>query len=233
MQSPVQVFIGYDTDVQNIFHVLSSSLIRYSSLPISITPLKLDTFKDFYSRPKDGQSSTQFSFSRFLVPYLSDYKGFSIFMDNDMVFTSDIKELVDLYDPKYAVQVVKHDYTPKTKTKFLGHVQHSYPRKNWSSLIIFNNEKCRALTPEVVQNQTGAFLHRFEWLDNDELIGELPSKWNFLAGEYEQPEETPGLIHYTIGGPYFKDFRDCDYAKEWVEEYKYMNSNKEGFVFFD
>jgi hypothetical protein len=223
----LRIFIGYDSNVQNIFHVLSSSIIRHSSIPVTIIPLKLNTFKEFYNRKIDAQSSTEFSFSRFLVPYLSNYEGMSIFMDNDMIVTRDIKELADLYNPQYAVQVVKHDYTPKDKIKFLGKEQFNYHRKNWSSVIIFNNTKCKILTPEVVEQQTGAYLHRFQWLD-DNLVGTLPLEWNFLVDEYEKPKHLPALLHYTVGGPYFKDYQNCDYAHEWRQEFAYMNSTKEG-----
>ena len=232
MTSVSRIFTGYDNNVQVIYNVLTSSIIRRTSIPVSFTPLQLHALGAFFKRGRDPLGSTEFSISRFLVPYLSNYEGFSIFMDNDIIVTRDIKGLVDLYDPQYAIQVVKHDYTPQEGRKFLGEKQFVYEKKNWSSVIIFNNAKCKALTPSVVETATGKFLHQFKWLESDDLIGELPLEWNFLVDEYEKPDELPALLHYTLGGPYFRATRHCDYADEWIEEFDYMNSTMEGSVNF-
>lgn len=219
----LNIFIGYDSNEIVAYHTLCNSIIRRASVPVSITPLAKDTLTSIFNRDKNSISSTEFSFSRFLVPYLSDYKGISVFMDCDMIVTRDIKELFDCFDDKYAVQVVKHDYTPKTEKKFLNQVQTKYEKKNWSSVMLFNNPLCKKLTPEIVQNESGLYLHQFKWLDGDHLIGEIPSEWNFLVGEYEMPNQTPALIHYTLGGPYFDDYMNCDYADLWLSEFEICN----------
>jgi hypothetical protein len=134
-----------------------------------------------------------------------------------MLMTVDIDELMRFADELYALRVVKHDYAPKSDTKFFNQTQSKYRRKNWSIVMLFNNARCKALTPEVVNSETGLFLHQFVWLEDD-YIGELPGEWNFLVGEYEKPAETPKLIHYTLGGPYVDGHEDCDYADHWFAE---------------
>jgi len=116
---------------------------------------------------------------------------------------------------------VKHDYTPSSERKFLDQIQTVYPKKNWSSVMLFNNAKCTPLTPEVVQHEDGLFLHQFQWLESEELIGELPHKWNFLVGEEEKLDngKLPNLIHYTLGGPYFDEYSNCDYQEIWKKYY--------------
>ena len=120
-----------------------------------------------------------------------------------------------------AVLVCKHDYVPRTERKFLDQVQTKYPRKNWSSVMLFNNARCRALTPEYVNKASGLDLHRFNWLKDGE-IGDIPLEWNWLVGEYDHKPAVK-IVHYTLGGPYFDDYRDCDYAEEWREEHRRLN----------
>jgi hypothetical protein len=178
--------------------------------------------KDIYTRSRGPTESTEFSLTRFLVPALSEVKGWSIYMDCDMLCRADVAELasqIDLQRDK-AVIVCKHDYVPKLGRKFLNQVQTKYPRKNWSSLMIFNNERCRALTPKYVNSASGLDLHRFAWID-DSAIGALPLEWNWLVGEYTY-NPAAKIVHYTIGGPYFDDYRDCDYAEEWFAELESM-----------
>ena len=166
----------------------------------------------------------QITFTRFLVPYLSDYKGWAVFVDCDFVFVDDVKKLFDQADDKYAVMVVKHDYTPKEGLKMDGCKQLPYPRKNWSSTILWNcgHDANKLMTPDVVNNQTGQYLHRFQWL-SDELIGTLRPEWNWLAGWYQEPKDgEPKAIHYTEGGPWFKEYRRCDYHKVWKKYLKEM-----------
>jgi lipopolysaccharide biosynthesis glycosyltransferase len=220
----LKIFIGYDSNEIVAFHTMVSSIIRYSTTPVSIVPLNLEHMKAFYNRAKDSTCSTEFSYSRFLVPFLSGFEGWSLFTDCDMIVTQDITRLFALADDKYAVQVVKHDYVPKNEIKFLGATQFQYPKKNWSSVMLFNNAKCQALQPSVVQNATGKYLHRFEWLENEDLIGTLPPEWNFLVSEYDVPSVTPSLIHYTVGGPYFNEYQDVDYAENWRQEMEFMSS---------
>jgi hypothetical protein len=176
--------------------------------------------KGVYTRPRGPTESTEFSLTRFLVPHLSGHRGWSLFMDCDMLCRADIAELAAYVEraADKAVLVCQHDYVPKTERKFLGQVQTKYPRKNWSSLMLFNNEHCRALAPSYVNSASGLELHRFAWTE-DARIGELPLEWNWLVGEYAH-NPAAKIVHYTLGGPYFDDYRSCDYAEEWFAEFK-------------
>ena len=214
----IKVFIGYDSKEKVAFNVLSYSILKNSTRPVSITPIYLPNIKDNFIRERSGLESTEFSFSRFIVPHLTNYKGWAVFMDCDQLMLGDIAELWRLRDEKYAVQVCKHDYVPRTDTKFLGQVQTKYPKKNWSSFMLMNCDKCTALTPDYVNTATGLQLHQFKWLSDDNLIGDLPLEWNWLAGEYEYKKDVKN-IHYTEGGPWFNEYRDCDYSKEWLDHY--------------
>jgi lipopolysaccharide biosynthesis glycosyltransferase len=171
---------------------------------------------DGFDGQQDGTNA--FIFSRYLVPYLNGFYGAAIFVDGDMHVNCDINELLELFDPDYAVQVVKHDYKTKHGRKYidtpLANDNTDYPRKNWSSVMIFNcaHPANKILTPEFVGDAGGAFLHRFQWLRDDE-IGELPREWNHLVGEYEPAEAK--LYHHTLGTPGFKHYADCESAKDW------------------
>lgn len=217
----VQAFIGYDPREAVAFSVLAYSIHMRASQPVSITPLVLSQLKGIYARERHPLQSTDFSFTRFLTPYLSNYTGWSVFMDCDILVLDDIAKLWALRDERYAVQVVKHQHVPKEETKFLGAKQTKYEKKNWSSVILFNNTKCRALTPAYVNTATGLELHQFKWLGNDDLIGEIPHRWNHLVG-YDTPSRETSLVHYTIGGPYFEEYKDCEYAEEWRQELRHM-----------
>jgi lipopolysaccharide biosynthesis glycosyltransferase len=138
-------------------------------------------------------------------------------MDCDMLVLDDIANLWKLRDDRYAVMAVKHDHVPKETTKFLGEPQSKYEKKNWSSVMLFNNARCRALTSEYVNSATGLELHQFKWLGNDDLIGALPDRWNHLVG-YDPPRKDASLVHFTQGGPYFDDYRNCEYSSEWFAE---------------
>lgn len=219
----LNVYIGYDPNETVAFYTLAHSILRRASVPVAIAPLMRSQLGRLYTRPRGPTESTEFSLTRFLVPALSGFAGWSIFMDCDMLCRADIAGLqgeIDRQSDK-AVLVCKHDYVPKTERKFLGQVQTKYPRKNWSSLMVFNNARCRALSSEYVNSATGLELHRFAWLRDDE-IGELPLEWNWLVEEYPYKADAR-IVHYTLGGPYFDDYRDCDYAQEWIDEAKAMN----------
>src|SRR5207245_2941632 len=209
---------GYDPRESVAFSVLAQSIMRHSSIPVSITPLALSNLKDIYTRQRGPTESTEFAMTRFLVPYLSDYRGFSVFMDCDMLCRVDIADLMAdvARDPANSVWVCKHDYIPKDNHKFLGQIQTAYPRKNWSSLMVFANGGCRVLSPEYVNNAQPLDLHRFNWT-TDDRIGSLPLEWNWLVCEYAKNPYAK-ILHYTNGGPWFEETENCDYADEWRDE---------------
>jgi lipopolysaccharide biosynthesis glycosyltransferase len=213
---PIPVFIGYDPREAIAFHVCANSIIRQASRPVCIVPLALNLFQDYTETHTDG--SNQFIYSRFLVPHLMDYTGWAIFIDGDMIVRGDIAELWDLKDPYHDVMVVKHDYKTRMPVKYLGAKNEDYPRKNWSSVILWNCNSFpnRKLTPEFVQHATGSFLHRFSWLD-DARVGELPKEWNWLPDEYGENLDAK-LLHYTLGTPCFQEFADTPQGSEWHRE---------------
>lgn len=208
------VYIGFDSKEVVAYHVFCQSIQEKSSIPVRFLPIALNNVEGIFTRERNQLQSTEFSFSRFLVPYLSGYEGWSLFADCDMLMRADIAELWELRDDRYAAMCVKHDYVPKVETKFLGQTQTKYEKKNWSSVILFNNAKCRALTPDYVNSATGLQLHQFKWLNSDDDIGALPPEWNWLVNEYERNEDAK-LVHFTDGGPYFDEYKDDDYAEEW------------------
>ncbi len=214
MSIPLKIFIGFDKRETIAFNVLSHSIFSNASRPVSICPLVLDQLREVHTRERHPLQSTDFSFTRFLVPYLSDYQGWSLFMDCDMLVMDDICKLWDQINEKYAIQVVKHDHKPKETTKFLSQPQSAYEKKNWSSVMLFNNAKCRALSPEYVDSASGLELHQFKWLEDDSLIGDLPIEWNYLV-DCGLPETKPANVHYTLGGPYFSEYRKCGFSAEW------------------
>ena len=182
-------------------------------------PIKQDVLRELglYTRAADTGASTAFSLTRFLTPYLAASEDLSIFCDCDFLFTADIRTIVDQLEPDKAVHVVQHEYTPRQAMKMDGHRQVAYPRKNWSSFIVFNgaHPALKSLTPQLVNAATPAFLHRFSWLA-DHAIGSLDRTWNFLVGEYDAPADPPCAIHYTNGGPWFDNCQDVDYADLWL-----------------
>jgi len=215
----INVFIGYDNKERVAYNVLSHSIIQNSTKPVAITPIALNNLKDDFVRERNNLSSTEFSFSRFIIPHLMNYQGWALFMDCDMLMFEDIAELWRMRDDSKAIQVCKHDYTPKTDTKFLGQVQTKYEKKNWSSFMLMNCKKCTTLTPDYVNKASGLELHQFKWLEGDHLIGDLPLEWNWLVGEYEHKEDVKN-VHYTEGGPWFEDYKDVDYSQDWFVNYE-------------
>ena len=213
----MKIFIGWDSREVDAYEVCVKSLLEHSSIPLEIIPLKKNRLKSdgLYQR-KEGAVSTDFAFTRFLVPHLSGYSGWSLFIDCDFLFTKDVSELYNLREEKYAVMCVKHDYTPKNSIKMDGQKQVSYPRKNWSSCVLWNcgHESNKIITPEAVNSESGAYLHRFQWLQDSE-IGDLPLEWNWLEGEYDKPEDPPAVIHFTNGGPWFKECQNVEYSDLW------------------
>jgi hypothetical protein len=224
------IFIGYDSKEPIAYHVLAHSILRRSSLPVSMTPLVLQSLP-MYRRQRTAMESTEFSLTRFLVPYLSGFQGYSLFMDSDMLCLTDLSRFIQdeicwhgdgtpCGTCDRAVWVVPHDYTPKTATKFLGQPQSVYPRKNWSSFMLFNNARCAALTPAYVNALSGLALHRLQWIQ-EEQIGQLPLEYNWLVGEYE-PHRKAKVLHYTLGGPWFPDYVTSAHAQEWFDEKAHM-----------
>ena len=212
----IPVFVGYDPREAIAYHVCANSIIRNASCPVAIVPLALNLFSDYTETHTDG--SNQFIYSRFLVPHLMDYTGRAIFIDGDMIVRGDIAELYNSIHLSEDVAVVKHNYQTRMTTKYLGSKNENYPRKNWSSVIVWNCASFpnRRLTPEFVMQATGAELHRFTWLD-DNRIGELPKEWNWLPDEYG-PNPDAKLLHYTLGTPCFHEFATTPQADEWHRE---------------
>ncbi len=215
--SVIRVYIGHDVREEVALSVLSSSIHRHASRPVSIAPVMISQLGALYRRERHPLQSTAFSFSRFLTPCLSGYEGWSLFTDCDMLMVDDIAKLWAFRDDRYAVMVVKHEHVPRETEKFLGMPQSKYEKKNWSSVMLFNNARCTALTPEYVNTASGLALHQFKWLGDDEVIGALPSRWNHLVG-YDAPRKDAALVHFTLGGPYFTDYANCEYAGAWRAE---------------
>ena len=218
MDEKITIVVGFDQREAIAYHTFTQSIIEKSSLPVFFIPLALNTLNGFKENHKDR--SNDFIYSRFLTPYLNNFEGWAIFADGDMICQSDIRELWDLRDESKALLVVKHDYLTKANRKYLGNINENYPRKNWSSLILWNcaHPKHSILTPNFISNQSGQFLHRFSWLDDSD-IGDLPKEWNWLALEYPI-NNSAKIIHYTLGTPCFKDYRDTDMSDIWLETHK-------------
>ena len=219
----MKVFVGYDTREDIAYQVCKHSILKRQP-NADVRPLKQQELREagWYSRPVDKLASTEFTFTRFLVPELSNFDGWAVFMDCDMILTTDISDLFNQANDQYAVMCVKHDYRIKEGFKMDGQKQTIYPRKNWSSVMLFNcgHPSNRKLNRSLINDPeiNGAYLHRFSWLDDSE-IGSLDHTWNYLAGIYDDIE-LPNIIHYTEGGPWFDnpEYRFCDFHQEWKNE---------------
>jgi len=215
------IYVGWDSREDIAYQVCEHSIKRRAA-DTKVIPLKQNELRErkLYWRDKDKLSSTEFTITRFLVPYLNEYKGWAVFCDCDMVWRVNPQELFDQADETKALFVVKHNYTPKENTKMDDQLQLPYPRKNWSSVILYNCEhpKNKALNLKTVNSAEPKFLHRFGWLDDND-IGELNHAWNWLVGWYKEPEDgAPKVLHYTEGGPWFEQTRNCDYDLVWKQE---------------
>lgn len=210
------MFVGYDPREAVAYHVCANSIIRTASSPVAIIPIALNLFQDYQETHTDG--SNQFIYSRFLVPYLMNFHGRAIFIDGDMIVRSDIVELYESLEIGMDVAVVKHDYQTRMTEKYLGSKNENYPRKNWSSVIVWDCQTYpnKQLTPEFVQKQPGSFLHRFSWIDDDR-IQSLDPVWNWLPDEFG-PNPDAKLLHYTLGTPCFHEFAATPQAEEWHRE---------------
>jgi lipopolysaccharide biosynthesis glycosyltransferase len=214
----IYLIVGFDQREAVAYHTFCQSVIEKSSLPVLFMPLSLHALKGYKESHQDG--SNTFIYSRFLSPYLMGYEGWAIFADGDMVCKTDIAELWDKRDATKAVQVVKHNYQTKAPQKYLGNKNENYPRKNWSSLVLWNcgHPKNKILTPEFIEEHQGSFLHGFSWL-NDSEIGELNMEWNWLAIEYEENTNAK-LIHYTLGTPCWTEYSSTSMSDEWHQALK-------------
>jgi lipopolysaccharide biosynthesis glycosyltransferase len=213
----INLVVGFDQKEAIAYHVFCQSVIEYSTLPIQFIPLKINCRANNIHQ-NDG--SNAFTYSRFLTPYLMGFRGWAIFADGDMVCRDDLAKLWGLRDSTKAVQVVKHDYKTKHSKKYLGNKNEDYPRKNWSSLILWNCEhpKNKLLTPSFIDGKSGSYLHRFSWLD-DEDVGELKSEWNWLAIEFDD-NPSAKIVHYTLGTPCFKEYQSSSMSNYWHDFFK-------------
>jgi hypothetical protein len=232
MADPFRIYIGWDRREPEAYDVAEFSLKRRASIPVSVTPIKLDelTARGLYTRDVDPLASTEFTYSRFLTPALAGFSGWALFCDCDFLWLGDIAGLVPFTREPKAVYCVQHDYQPKETTKMDGAVQTVYPRKNWSSLMLFNcdHPAVRGLTVECVNRESGAYLHRMQWAADDD-IGELPVDWNWLEGWNEKPAQgTPKAVHFTRGGPWFAQWQDVDYGELWRAEYDALRLARRG-----
>ena len=214
MIEPVRIFVGWDEREAVAYHVCCQSIIEHASRPVEIRPLALHLFdREYQETHMDGTNA--FIYSRFLIPWLCQWSGYAIFLDGDMLLRADIADLWKLRRADLGVQCVQHDYRTKYPTKYLGNANRDYPRKNWSSVMLFN---CgfypnRVLTPEYVASKDGSYLHRMGWLA-DEQIGALPAEWNHLTMEFDR-NDMARLLHYTIGIPAFDEYAEQEGADEW------------------
>jgi lipopolysaccharide biosynthesis glycosyltransferase len=211
-----RIFIGWDNGMPDAGNVLAYSLNKHAKRPIDISFLNINELKAKYdfNRKHDPLASTEFTYSRFLIPYICGYEGTAMFLDNDMLAFGDINEIFDLDMTGLALRVVKHQQEVITAIKMDGKAQSWYPRKNWSSMMLMDCSKLRCWTKEVVENQTGAFLHRFETIP-DEQVGEISKTWNVL----DEIKSDTKLWHFTSGGPYHKNYADMPGSGIWYKYY--------------
>jgi lipopolysaccharide biosynthesis glycosyltransferase len=222
LKATAKIFVGYDSREDIAWEVCRHSLQRHGDDDLTVIPIRQQPLRELglYTRAVDSKSSTEFSITRFLTPYLAAQSGWAVFCDCDFLFTVDVRQVFEGLDPSKAVYCVQHDYTPAHTIKMDGKQQAVYPRKNWSSFMVFNcdHPDVQALTPAVINSAEPAYLHRFNWVRDSQAIGALDLDWNFLVGEYPKPQQTPRVLHYTVGGPWFDAWQDCDYADLWLRE---------------
>jgi len=205
----IRLFCGFDPREAIGFHVFVQSVIENTKSKIAIIPL--------YGEQEDGTNA--FTYARFRIPEICGWSGFAIFADaSDMLAVGDVGALWDMRDQRKAVQVVKHDYQTRHPRKYVGTELEAenkdYPRKNWSSLILWNcGHKAHFEHRDLLRGHDGSILHRFSWLD-DEQIGEIPKDWNWLADEYG-PNEQAKILHWTCGIPGFYQYKDAAHSQEW------------------
>jgi hypothetical protein len=211
----LKLFVGFDPREAAVYHTFCQSVIEQTTIPVSFIPLHQKTL--LFDGQQDGTNA--FTYSRYLVPYLCDFKGWAMFCDGDMIVRSDLSELWGLRDSQYAVQVVKHNYKTTEAIKYIDtpmeNANLDYPRKNWSSVMLWNcaHPSNQILCPDFVGEAGGATLHRFKFLEDRE-IGSLDKRWNHLVRE--QPYDAGAkLVHWTLGSPGFEYYSRDDYHNEW------------------
>ena len=225
------VYVGFDPRETDGFAVTRASMRRRMTKPIPVHGLVLPLLKRsglFYrdqekrdgviwDKISDAPCATEFSISRFLVPFLAE-RGWAMFCDSDMLFRTNVCRLFDELTPDKALYCVKHDYQPTETVKMDGQQQTQYARKNWSSLMVFNcgHPANKRLTVETVNNLPGRDLHRMCWLEDDE-IGELDPAWNWLVG-HSNLATTPKNVHFTTGLPSMPGYEQVSFAGEWRRE---------------
>tara|TARA_B100000700_G_scaffold326281_1_gene437361 strand:- start:2701 stop:3396 length:696 start_codon:yes stop_codon:yes gene_type:complete len=220
--SNLNIYVGYDSKEDIAYRVCKHSILKRSSANVKIRSLKLYELiaNKLYNRTIDPLASTEFTYSRFLVPILNNFNGWAVFCDCDFLFFEDVEKILNNIDESKAVYCVQHDYTPKEKHKMDGQKQTIYPRKNWSSFILFNcsHPSNKRLSVDLINSETGSFLHQFKWLKDSE-IGSLDERWNWLEGwTSKHNNKKPFAVHYTRGGPWFEEWQDVEFANEWIEE---------------
>lgn len=253
----MRVYIGFDPRERDAYLVAAHSLRKHASIPLQIEPIVLEhmRWKRFYTRPTTASHSggaprlwddisgapmsTEFALTRFLVPHLMGYAGWALFVDCDFLFRADVAELFKIANPAYAVQVVKHLHQPAEAVKMDGQVQSAYPRKNWSSCVLWNcGHDAHAGTLDRVNRWRGLWLHQFRWLQ-DEDIGELPASWNWLEGsawpDFPRAREagfateapSPNAVHFTRGIPSMPGYENVPFADEWRVALAEASGNRE------
>ena len=213
MKTKVKLFIGHDNKQSSICDACRLSVQDHSNIEIDTIHLNSLQGKGLFWRPQ-AEGSTDFAFTRFLTPYLKGFYGYAIFCDSDFIWNSDPLELLDVVDQGKAVSVVKHNISQEQIKPFKmdGQKQSWYPRKNWSSLMVFNCDHpfTKRLTPQVVSESPAGYLHEFKWCD-DKNIGSIPHTYNYLVGYYNDIED-PKAVHFTDGGPWHPGYENVEFA---------------------
>jgi len=235
------IYIGYDPKEESYVHVLKKSIEDNTNMTYNIVPLVQKELRrsGLYYRTGemtdygrvdcfDGKPfSTEFSFTRFLVPFLNQFSGLALFMDCDMFVRSDISEIFDTYGQQknFPISCIHHDHAPIAEQKMDGQIQTIYRRKNWSSFVLWNcdHPALKHFTVADVNTKSGSWLHAFEFIDYDP-IGEIHPEWNWLDS-HSPAEIEAKCVHFTTGGPVYPDWKgmreiDNQYAEEWKTLYK-------------
>ncbi len=228
--SNLNIYIGYDSKEDIAYRICKYSILKRTNSNLRVISLKLYELisNKLYYRNIDPLASTEFTYSRFLVPFLNNYEGWALFCDCDFIFFEDVSKIIKNLDDSKAIYCVQHDYTPKEKHKMDGQKQTIYPRKNWSSFILYNcsHPSNKNLSIDTVNSETGSFLHQFKWLKDNE-IGSLDERWNWLEGwTSNHNNKKPYAVHYTRGGPWFDEWQDVEFANEWIKERDEYLKNK-------